>query len=683
MERRTAPIEASSVPDKSRALASFRFRAFISYSHADEAWAKWLHKALETFRVPSRLVGTETSAGVIPRRLAPIFRDRDELASAADLGDRVNAALADSGSLIVICSPNSATSRWVNEEVLAFKRLGHGERIFCLIVDGEPNATETTDRESEECFAPALRFTLDDDGELTRQHAEPIAADAREGKDGKRQAKLKLIAGLLDVGFDALKQREQQRRMRRMVAITALALIAMLLTTALAITAVIARQQADTARESAERRQQQSEDLINYMLGDLNNKLGEVGRLDIMQGVADKAMAYFADLPMMDVTDTALGQRATALQQIGNIRMNQGKTPEALKAYLAAEKIQAQRLQLAPSDSEHEIAYANSLSWVGNAYWFQGELDSAGRNFRSAVETLRSASRSRPEDSELASTLAGAQSNYGRVLEAHGDLAGARVQYESVLQIYKALAGQNPSVEKWQGNLGYAYNNLGQLAFRQGNLEQAIAYYRGDQKIKAALVASAPNNQQWQSALGLSNGILAGALINTGDTQSAMRPARAAVETGREQIKLNPNSASSQDYLALYQLLLARLLRHQDRLDEASALVKKSLDVLGTLARKDPTNTDWPPDLAKAQLEGVRLAIAKRQPETAYKLAQDALHTIEPLQKKRATDRTSILTPHSSRLPAWRHCCLPPADCEGTGALAYGTRSYRAHGPRE
>ena len=200
----SAPVEAP------------RYFAFISYSHQDKLWADWLHKALETYRVPSRLVGQTTAAGVIPRRLMPIFRDRDELASATDLNRKVNAALTESANLVVICSPRSATSRWVNEEVLAFKRLGGSERIFCLIVDGEPNASGMPGREAEECFAPALRYTVGADGQPTRERTEPIAADARAGKDGKTNAKLKLIAGILDVGFDALKQRELQRRNRRL-----------------------------------------------------------------------------------------------------------------------------------------------------------------------------------------------------------------------------------------------------------------------------------------------------------------------------------------------------------------------------------------------------------------------------------------------------------------------------------
>ncbi|HKV64857.1 MAG TPA: toll/interleukin-1 receptor domain-containing protein, partial [Rhodanobacteraceae bacterium] len=193
-------------------VSRFTYRAFISYSHRDKAWADWLHGELETWRVPSRLIGTQAAHGVIPRSLRPIFRDREELASATDLGDEITDALDRSECLIVICSPASAVSPWVNEEVLAFKRMGRGGRILCLIVDGEPNATTMTGRETQECFCPALRFALDADGELSNRRAEPIAADVRLGHDSKPTAKLRLIAGMLGVGFDTLIQREAHRR---------------------------------------------------------------------------------------------------------------------------------------------------------------------------------------------------------------------------------------------------------------------------------------------------------------------------------------------------------------------------------------------------------------------------------------------------------------------------------------
>ncbi len=47
---------------------ALKYRAFVSYSHADTAWAKWLHRGLEGFRIDKNLVGRETATGAIPNR---------------------------------------------------------------------------------------------------------------------------------------------------------------------------------------------------------------------------------------------------------------------------------------------------------------------------------------------------------------------------------------------------------------------------------------------------------------------------------------------------------------------------------------------------------------------------------------------------------------------------------------
>ena len=185
-----------------------RYWAFISYSHADAKWGDWLHAALETYRVPSHLV--RSGQGAVPKRVFPVFRDREELASSASLGENIENALRQSRALVVICSPRAAISRWVNEEIKLYKSVGRADRVFCLIVDGEPNAAP--DSGLLECFPAALR-----------EPAEPIAADAREDKDGKRNALLKLIAGIIGVPYDQLRQRERQRQLRQRIRFGALA----------------------------------------------------------------------------------------------------------------------------------------------------------------------------------------------------------------------------------------------------------------------------------------------------------------------------------------------------------------------------------------------------------------------------------------------------------------------------
>ena len=194
----------------------YKYKAFLSYSHRDKKWGDWLHKALESYRIPRRLVGTIGRDGPLPAKLFPIFRDREELSSSPDLNDQIKAALVQSACLIVICSPNSANSHWVNEEILAFKRLGREDRVLALIVDGEPDAADKAGMDAKnECFPHGLKYKLSPEGDFRDVRAEPIAADARREGDGRENAKLKLIAGLLGIGYDVLKRREAEARRAR------------------------------------------------------------------------------------------------------------------------------------------------------------------------------------------------------------------------------------------------------------------------------------------------------------------------------------------------------------------------------------------------------------------------------------------------------------------------------------
>jgi TIR domain len=96
-------------------VAPLKYRAFISYSHRDKAWAKWLQTTLESHRIDRDLVGRETPAGPVPKSLRPIFRDREDFSAGHSLTEQTIAALEASKFLIVLCSPSAVQSRYVNE----------------------------------------------------------------------------------------------------------------------------------------------------------------------------------------------------------------------------------------------------------------------------------------------------------------------------------------------------------------------------------------------------------------------------------------------------------------------------------------------------------------------------------------------------------------------------------------
>ncbi len=632
------------------AMPDFRYRAFISYSHRDQSWADWLHKALETYAIPKRLVGQATAAGVIPRRLAPVFRDREELASATDLGRKVNEALAQSGNLVVICSPHAASSRWVNEEVLAFKRLGRGERIFCLIVDGEPNAGDTPGQAARECFAPALRHALDADGQPGAQRCEPIAADARAGRDGKANAKLKLIAGLLDLDYDRLKQRELKRRHRRMAALTTLALVVTAITTTLAIAALFARHAAVVARNDAERRQKQAEDLVDFMLGDLNDKLRQVSRLDILAAVDDRAMIYFHSLPTADVTDEALAQRAKALEKIGSVRLDQGQLAAALASFEAAAEISAALAAKAPANTARQLAYAQILSFVGMTHWNQGRLDAAQQGFESARTVLQ---RARPQAADLLPwqyQQEMIENDIGHVLEARGRLDEATGHYRNALALSEKLVAARPDKTEWALELGGAHNNLGKLALMRGDLATAIAEYAADDAIETTLAARAPGDNEQRDNMLVVRAILGRTLALAGDLETGTRDLQQAVDIAAQLAKVDPANASFQERLAQYSSQLARLRRLGGDLPAARALTAQSLPILLALTRQDPADIGKQREFAEAQLEQAAQSLAGGQAEAARQQAQSALGILAPLSARQPDDRATLLATAQAKL---------------------------------
>ncbi|MGD9879243.1 toll/interleukin-1 receptor domain-containing protein [Reyranella sp.] len=225
--------------------SAYRYKAFISYRHADgdRQLAQWLHSSIETYRTPRRMVEEGFAS-----RLGVVFRDEEELSASANLSGAIEAALQESEFLVVICSPRTPTSRWVNEEVIRFRQLGRENRILACLIEGEP----------AQAFPPALHEVHGESGEPAGGNAalEPLAADFRPANGLSRSAirriaKLKLFSTLLGCRFDDLVLREQARRRKLIVAAFSAIGVIFTIIAGLAVFAVLQRNLAQEQRAEA------------------------------------------------------------------------------------------------------------------------------------------------------------------------------------------------------------------------------------------------------------------------------------------------------------------------------------------------------------------------------------------------------------------------------------------------
>jgi tetratricopeptide (TPR) repeat protein len=573
----------------------WKYPVFISYSHHDERWARWLHKGIESYRVPKPLVGRPGRDGPIPRQIFPVFRDRDELASSADLPMVLRDALAQSGHVIVLCSPAAAQSRWVNQEVIEFKRLGRGDRLLPLIVDGEPHAA-TAERE---CFAPALAFQIDATGGLTDQPAEPIAADLRPDADGPENAKLKLIAGVLGVPFNDLRQREliaARRRARIWQGIGAAMLLLAMLATA--------------GGWLAWRYGQHAERLLAEGIRISADQVGAAAHVADQQGVSRSAIE-----DLLARAQSAFEGLYRQAAQAPGLPWRQTIAPASLRGQYATLL----------------LVLADHNGVIGNSQKQRATAEQA-RTLLAGVIAEEPAVPEWHEQLALSNDLIA--DAYAR--EWHVD--GALAAYRASLAIRTALALGKPDNARWQREVALSNINIGDMLRRQGRSEPALDAYRAAVERLEPLVAAAPSVQLERDLL-VGRQRVGDMLLKQGEHEAA-EAVYSAVLAGAERLAVaRPEDVQAQRDLAVSLAKLGDAVERQGRLEPALARYEASLAILRPRAMADPANVGLQRDVFKTHESIGNVRLEQGQLEAARIAFETALTIAGPL----ATDRTDGL----------------------------------------
>ncbi len=541
----------------------YHYKAFISYSHRDKKHGEWLHKRLERYRFPKGLIGQQTKLGVVPDRLGRIFRDRDELPASDDLTKEVRKALEQSEFMIVLCSPNAASSRWVNREIIDFKRVRGDKYVLPIIIDGEPFASDRGEPEAE-CFPPALRFKIGSDGMLSTQRAEPIAADIRKFADGEKRAFIKLVAGLVGVGLDEIIERDLRRKHQIVMGVTALSILAVIVMGSLTYEAVIARREAeeqralaDVARSHAEFQRGEAEGLIEFMLTELRDKLKSVGRLDALGAVGERAVGYYGGQILETMPDASVGRSARAFLMLGEVQNSLGNSEEALKMFERAAKATGAALERDPENFDRLFEHIQSVFWVGEIFYLRGEFD-----------------KSLP------------------YREVYYDLA------ERLEKVSSTTANEIVAKEE----IGFALSNLGSLYMVGFEApEQALKYFQKAQKYFEELYSTDIRNTNYLWNVSDGFAWIADASLKMGEVQAAYENRLAENDILNRFLEKNPLNKRIEADSIFARFMVARL-RHCILFTDVISDVKQIEKVALKLVAYDESNQIWNEDLLSLQL---------------------------------------------------------------------------------
>jgi serine/threonine protein kinase len=284
----------------------------------------------------------------------------------------------------------------------------------------------------------------------------------------------------------AYRLRKFSRRHRAGVALSVLLLLVLVTT---AVGATVQARRLAVARTVALSRQEQAERLIGFMLGDLSTKLRPIGRLDLLDDVDRRVLAFFESVPVGTLSDDERLRRAEALRQLGEVRLEQGRPAEAgalIGQSLALARDLATRDRTRP---DYQLQLAHSEYSAGFLAWQQGQVDSALGHFVPFVRVSERLLALYPDSLEYRAQRAYALNNIGAATERKGDAPAALRHYLATRDLLAPLVARDTANVIWRIALGNVLNSIGEAQRKLGDLDGALASHLEEFRVRDALYA--------------------------------------------------------------------------------------------------------------------------------------------------------------------------------------------------
>lgn len=385
------------------------------------------------------------------------------------------------------------------------------------------------------------------------------------------------------------------------------------------------------ARDVAERHRAQAEDLIGFMLGDLRDKLSDVGRLELLEDVGDKALAYYESLPTEDRTDAELARRATALRQIGEVRIAQGDLDAAMDLFDESEALAEALVERQPDRSRWVLGLAHSHYWKGNVHWLQGDLPAARARFESYSELADRLAEREPDEAEWRQEQGYAFTNLAAVHGRLGEEVAALAALERSLEIKQALLDTDPDDVELQSSMANGLSWQASLLGDRGELAAAAQSLEREQEIRRSLVATDPENADARLRQGVAayhRGVVA---LKRGRTEASSAALGQARDLFAELVSHDPENSEWRRYLAVTYYSLAELELAAGTLNAAGDDLDRARADLDALLRREPDNQRFARQAVRADLLGAEEALERGQTRQALALVRSGQRRLQPI----------------------------------------------------
>ncbi|HEX2061441.1 MAG TPA: serine/threonine-protein kinase [Thermoanaerobaculia bacterium] len=428
---------------------------------------------------------------------------------------------------------------------------------------------------------------------------------------------------------------EKPQRVARRSIVAALALIAVLGAWRYTVDLRAERAVALEARGEAERRRAQAEDLINFMVGDLRNRLEPVGRLDVLDAAGERVLKYIEAFSPSLMSADELARTSKALNQLGEVRIAQGKLHEALAMFQKSLQFAQEAARRDPQSGEARLAVGTAHFWIGDVYRRQADLDRALQHYTAYMNVADALAAREPSNDKYQLERAYGHSSVASIFERRGDLAAALEHLQLTRKIKGDRVAVAPDDPARKADLANTLNRIGWVLERSFDLRGARDHYEQELATYAALMAAEPRNARWKERLGTTHNFMAYVLELMGDVPGALEHRRAEVGVTRELHHFDRENVTWQRNFAVALLNHGNVLRHSGDTQAALREIDEAERLLRDLLTRKETLWSWRRDLAVVLSAAARADLATGNAREAMRHATEAVAILESLEPDR------------------------------------------------
>jgi tetratricopeptide (TPR) repeat protein len=403
----------------------------------------------------------------------------------------------------------------------------------------------------------------------------------------------------------------------------------------LALLTAIFAFRAQSARQESERSRSEAESLMTYMLGDFVEKLRPIGRLDLLDDVGNKALAYLGKTDATDTSSTSLVNRVKALRLIAEVQSNRGKVAESLHALNTARdliKIGTSAFSNQPEFLLEAAKHANALGLIQHG---NNELDKAEAFYKESRDYVDRVIKLKPDDTATLLEGAYAHTALGALAQRRSDYATAAQEFSQTVDLQRRAHSKSPNDKKIAAELATAISWQAESQLKLGSLSTAMGLYHEEEKILRSVNSG---NANWTGKLALSLMRQALLYVAFADKESATR---ALADAERTMEGLVANDSSNVTWRA-------RLLQAQGRLAEVQLDAKNAkqsysrlqeiCQKFAALADLDPKNTFLAYQSVKFELGRTAMLQMLGREQEALENTDAALIKLNSLRQKAPND---------------------------------------------